>query len=184
MPGTKVKPPSRTERGRRLGSLFRSRSWLVVAGRPALRGAAGLRRSPAPLRIGGYRVRRRRSPVRDRRCQAPSGNPVQSHGLAMAIECTGRGCAWRLRVDAVGSAPCPMTSSCSAGRWPVRWIPEGWPHVRPLPLALWRVVFASGGDWTALALPAMPSCTHSMPAWWPRSRRAGSDRALDSVRPV
>ena len=78
-------------------------------------------------------------------------DPVQSHGLAMAIGVSAAvalgAFAWTLSLG-------PLSDDFVLQRWAMagEWIPEGWPHVRPLPLALWRVVFASGGDWTALHL--------------------------------
>jgi hypothetical protein len=75
--------------------------------------------------------------------------PVQSHGSAVAI-CVSAAVAlgafaWTLSLG-------PLSDDFVLRRWAMagEWVPEGWPHVRPLPLALWRLIFASGGDWTAL----------------------------------
>ena len=45
----------------------------------------------------------------------------------------------------------PLSDDFVLQRWARSgaWMPESWPHARPLPLALWQVAFAAGGDWPA-----------------------------------
>ena len=75
--------------------------------------------------------------------------PVQPHGLAVAIAVSAAvalgAFAWTFGLG-------PLSDDFVLRRWAMagEWMPEGWPHVRPLPLALWHVAFASGGNWTAL----------------------------------
>jgi hypothetical protein len=76
-------------------------------------------------------------------------DPVHSQGSAIAIGVSAAvalgAFAWTLGLG-------PLSDDFVLQRWAMAgdWTPDGWPHVRPLPLALWRLAFDSGGGWTAL----------------------------------
>ena len=46
----------------------------------------------------------------------------------------------------------PLSDDFVLREWAVdgQWLPESWPFVRPLPLAMWQALIAAGGDWWLL----------------------------------
>jgi len=46
----------------------------------------------------------------------------------------------------------PLSDDFVRREWAVegQWLPESWPFVRPLPLAMWQALIAAGGDWWLL----------------------------------
>ena len=76
-------------------------------------------------------------------------DPVQSRAPALglgAVAVLALGAfAWTLWLG-------PLSDDFVLQRWARSgaWMPESWPHARPLPLALWQLAFAAGGDWPAI----------------------------------